>query len=49
MASLVTGTVTEMDYSSGTPQPSIGGVPIGLENILRLTAGESQTPDETTS
>ena len=49
IASLVTGTVTEMDYSSGTPQPSIGGVPIGLENILRLTEGDSQTPDETTS
>ena len=47
MASLISGTVTEMDYSSGTPQPSIDGVPIGLENILRLTAGGSPTSTET--
>lgn len=37
---LIVGTVTEMDYSSGMPMPSIEGVPIDLGAILRLTTGE---------
>ncbi len=36
---LVTGIVDEMDYSTGTPQPSIQGVAVSLEDIRRLTAG----------
>ncbi|MBN2799929.1 MAG: flagellar hook assembly protein FlgD [Deltaproteobacteria bacterium] len=36
----VVGTVTEMDYSSGTPQPSVDGVVVDLGDILRLTTGE---------
>jgi len=36
---LITGTVTELDYSDGVPRPSIDGVPIGLDEILRLTEG----------
>lgn len=41
---LVVGVVDEMDYSTGTPQPSIGGVSVALEGILRLTAGEGTDP-----
>ena len=35
----MTGIVDEMDYSTGTPQPSIGGVSVPLEDIRRLTDG----------
>jgi len=34
---LIVGTVTEMDYSSGVPMPSIDGVPIDLAQVLRIT------------
>lgn len=34
---LVKGTVDEMDYSSGSPRPSINGVSVPLESIRRLT------------
>jgi hypothetical protein len=33
---LVVGRVDEMDYSTGVPRPSVGGVPIALADILRL-------------
>jgi flagellar basal-body rod modification protein FlgD len=33
------GTVTEMDYSSGTPQPSVDGTVVSLADLLKLTAG----------
>ena len=36
---LVVGIVDEMDYSSGTPRPSIQGVSVALESIRRLTSG----------
>jgi flagellar basal-body rod modification protein FlgD len=36
----VVGTVTEMDYSTGTPQPSVDGVVVGIDAILALTAEE---------
>ncbi|HHO51814.1 MAG TPA: flagellar hook assembly protein FlgD [Deltaproteobacteria bacterium] len=36
---LITGIVDEMDYSTGTPQPSIQGVSVPLEDIRRLTDG----------
>ena len=36
----IKGKVTEMDYASGTPQPSIEGVVISLADIIRLTTGE---------
>ncbi len=35
---LVVGTVTEMDYTTGTPQPSIEGVVVGIDAIRKLTA-----------
>jgi flagellar basal-body rod modification protein FlgD len=38
VSELIVGTVTAMDYSSGTPQPSVEGVSIDLGDILRLTA-----------
>ena len=38
--SLVQGVVDELDFSSGTPEPSVNGVPLSLGNILRLTAVE---------
>ncbi len=34
---LITGTVTEVDYSDGVPLPSVDGVPVSLDAILRLT------------
>ena len=37
---LVVGTVTEMDYGSGVPQPSIEGVVVGIDAIQKLTAAE---------
>jgi flagellar basal-body rod modification protein FlgD len=33
------GMVTEMDYSTGSPLPSVGGAVVALENIIRLTTG----------
>jgi flagellar basal-body rod modification protein FlgD len=37
---LVVGIVDEMDYSTGMPQPSIDGVSVSLDSIVRLTSGE---------
>ena len=33
---LVVGQVTEMDYSSGEPQPAVDGIPISLGDIVRM-------------
>ncbi len=33
---LVVGQITEMDYSSGQPQPSVDGIPIELGDIIRM-------------
>jgi flagellar basal-body rod modification protein FlgD len=35
----IVGTITEMDYTSGVPRPSVGGYSFGIGDILRLTAG----------
>ena len=35
----ITGTITEMDYSSGTPMPSVDGITMSIGDILTLTAG----------
>jgi hypothetical protein len=43
MATMVSGTVTEMDYGTGTPRPSIDGVAVGLENIVRLQSGTTES------
>lgn len=40
VATRIVGTVTEMDYSTGTPQPSIEGVVVGIDAILKLTADD---------
>jgi len=40
----VVGTVTEMDYSSGTPQPSVDGVVVALSDILVLAASDEGDP-----
>jgi flagellar basal-body rod modification protein FlgD len=34
----VIGTIDEMDYSSGTPMPSIEGVPLSLADVVRIRA-----------
>ncbi len=50
ITSLVVGTITEMDYSTGTPQPSVEGTPIGIADILRLTIadeGSEKSSEET--
>ncbi|NCG19843.1 MAG: hypothetical protein GWP91_12615 [Rhodobacterales bacterium] len=36
---LIVGTVTEMDYSSGIPVPSIEGIAVDLTLFLRITVG----------
>lgn len=41
----VVGTVTEMDYSSGVPQPSVEGVVVGIDAIQKLTAAEEAGSD----
>jgi len=41
VAERVVGTITEMDYTSGAPRPSVGGYAFGIGDILRLTAGGS--------
>jgi flagellar basal-body rod modification protein FlgD len=33
---LTVGRIDEMDFSQGTPVPSVNGVPVGLESILSL-------------
>lgn len=43
---MVVGTVTEMDYSTGIPQPSVNGVLVDLADILRLTTGDEPIVDE---
>lgn len=35
---LVKGIVDEMDYSTGSPRPSVNGASVGLESIRRITA-----------
>jgi flagellar basal-body rod modification protein FlgD len=39
---LLRGTVTEMDYSSGSPAPSVEGIDIGIGDILRVEPSESE-------
>jgi flagellar basal-body rod modification protein FlgD len=36
---LLVGVVDEMDYTTGTPQPSVAGVPVSIGDILRLQRG----------
>jgi len=40
VAEMIVGVVEEMDYSSGTPQPIVGGVTVELADIIRLTEGD---------
>ena len=42
----IRGTITEMDYSSGTPQPSVEGTVVSLGDLLKLTAAAES--DDTT-
>ena len=37
---LIVGTVDEMDYTTGAPQPSVNGTAVEIGSILRLTSGE---------
>lgn len=39
------GTVTEMDYTSGSPQPSVNGTVVDLGDLLKLTA-HTETDEE---
>lgn len=38
VVALVSGVVDELSFASGSPEPSISGVPISIGNILRLAA-----------
>lgn len=40
VTTLVVGTITEMDYATGVPQPAIEGVPVDLAAIVRITSGD---------
>jgi flagellar basal-body rod modification protein FlgD len=35
----ISGIITEMDYSTGAPKPSVGGIAIDLADVLTLTTG----------
>jgi flagellar basal-body rod modification protein FlgD len=37
---LVVGPVDEMDYTSGSPKPTVQGINISIGDILRLTTGK---------
>lgn len=39
---LIAGVITEMDYSTGTPQPKVDGVPVSIGDILRVSTGTSE-------
>jgi flagellar basal-body rod modification protein FlgD len=39
--SLIIGTIDEMDYSTGTPLPSVDGIPIEVADIIRLTLSDT--------
>ncbi len=39
VAERIVGTISEMDYTSGAPRPSVDGYAFGIGDILRLTAG----------
>ena len=39
------GTVTEMDYTSGSPQPSVNGTVVDLGDLLKLTAHKADEED----
>jgi len=41
VAELIVGVVDEMDYSTGTPTPSIDGTSFGVGDILRVEAQEA--------
>ncbi len=43
LTELIVGTVDEMDFSSGSAQPTVGGVTIGVGDILRI-GGEEEAP-----
>jgi len=38
----IEGTITEMDYSTGSPLPSLNGVVVDLGNIIRLTTSSDE-------
>ncbi len=40
----IIGVVDEMDYTTGTPRPSVGGVPVDIGNILTLQSGLPPLP-----
>lgn len=40
-ATRLTGTVDGMDYSTGTPQPSVDGVPVSLGDLITLRTGDA--------
>lgn len=42
---LIHGVVDEMDFSTGTPQPSINGVAIDLADLIRLSTQDSADED----
>lgn len=39
---LVVGTISEMDYSTGVPQPSIDGASFDIQDIVRITREEPE-------
>jgi len=46
---LIAGVIDEMDYSTGSPQPSIDGVSVDLGNLIRLATAESAAEAEESS
>ena len=44
----IVGTITEMDYSSGAPRPTVDGYPMDIGDILRLTVPNNSDNSEET-
>lgn len=42
VTSLLVGTVTEMDYSTGTPVPEVDGIAVEMGDILRVDHAEAE-------
>ena len=41
ITALIEGVVNELSFESGTPQPSVNGVPIDIGNIIRLSTNKT--------
>ncbi len=43
---LIHGVIDEMDFSSGSPEPSVNGISVDLSALVRLTTAEAEVAEE---